>query len=972
MQNDSPNTTLPHEMGHYFDLFHTWFRYFKDDNNYDKENIARTGPCTNWDKTGDLLKDTPADPYSDKAGINNINSNCQFVYHSSYVDNCDQTNYSPLTDNMMITQQKDNCRTTFTEDQMERMNETLMDYRYDLLYNAVYLENSINSSNAGGTLHFGSQNYNSGSFVLTQDGNYNIGTNNERFSNYQSSGLNYKHNQWNSANDDYFLIRSVSITNDNNQFANFDPLKYAKIQIGLEGVPFSGQGTLEFQDPWYVKSDGTQPGNYWIQSTSPLEPTGKAGATEKGVFLNQQIVSGQPYYSARTQATQTINSYPANFQFWRAASDKAELNNANSLTTSVVFKDINAVVTANYKGNLISGDNYGFNSNSQRKVVRTDNGQLHMVYESMNQVWYTRSTDGGTTWLQEQKVDDISNNTKSCSISQNSNIVFIVYQSDAIPSIRVARFNNGVRSWIADVYTLSSYGYNAQAVIAAYSSEGALVVFKPTSTSLLRARNVRCSGLLCSSWTIGTDFQIDYSTTSSTNASLVYLNQFNFLAFQNGTSEIRYVKFTAGIDSYSPQETSIVSSVSGFTNNQSPSISVQAENPVISWNGFNTSVPSAVVRRKVGSTWSGFNSFGNSTVRYTNNNSRRDGGEGSIIAWCNIYNEHKFVKLENGLYSSIMTLPESGGNGQIQISNGIDFSYIKSVVFKSPISSIYTVKPVNYNFQTLQKVNNEQSINYGRTVVVQQDKKNFVYYLGGVKVDGENIKFKDFVDTMKIENSEKMDEIMSTEYFHLTPKSELEFSNLYYAFDNEEYKQWKENNAQFKIELVNLNGKTTKGEFNISKFEESTITDDELFYKIDCSNLEEGTYYLRVNCKVDGDAKYFVNNVMYEDIPNLSKKTFEEIKIKSNGTPNDYHLGNNYPNPFNPTTVISFNLPQQEHVTLKVYDVLGKEVATLVEGVQNSGRHEVKFDASELASGIYFYTLKAGKFSQTNKMILVK
>ena len=83
-------------------------------------------------------------------------------------------------------------------------------------------------------------------------------------------------------------------------------------------------------------------------------------------------------------------------------------------------------------------------------------------------------------------------------------------------------------------------------------------------------------------------------------------------------------------------------------------------------------------------------------------------------------------------------------------------------------------------------------------------------------------------------------------------------------------------------------------------------------------------------------------------------------------------LEQNYPNPFNPSTVISYQLPVTSEVTLKVYNVLGNEVATLVDEYKPAGSYETKFDASGLASGIYFYQLKAGTFIQTNKMAYVK
>jgi type IX secretion system substrate protein len=85
-----------------------------------------------------------------------------------------------------------------------------------------------------------------------------------------------------------------------------------------------------------------------------------------------------------------------------------------------------------------------------------------------------------------------------------------------------------------------------------------------------------------------------------------------------------------------------------------------------------------------------------------------------------------------------------------------------------------------------------------------------------------------------------------------------------------------------------------------------------------------------------------------------------------------YSLNQNYPNPFNPSTKITYTVPETGMVTLKVYDVLGKEVATLVNRVVNSGQHVVNFNAENLSTGIYFYELSAGEFVQTNKMMLLK
>ncbi|MCE1164132.1 MAG: T9SS type A sorting domain-containing protein [Bacteroidetes bacterium] len=94
--------------------------------------------------------------------------------------------------------------------------------------------------------------------------------------------------------------------------------------------------------------------------------------------------------------------------------------------------------------------------------------------------------------------------------------------------------------------------------------------------------------------------------------------------------------------------------------------------------------------------------------------------------------------------------------------------------------------------------------------------------------------------------------------------------------------------------------------------------------------------------------------------------------IGNNTSPVTFKLGQNYPNPFNPVTKISYALPKQGFVTLKIYDVLGKEVATLVNESKNAGEYTVDFNASSLSSGVYFYKLESGSFSDIKKMTLIK
>jgi hypothetical protein len=96
------------------------------------------------------------------------------------------------------------------------------------------------------------------------------------------------------------------------------------------------------------------------------------------------------------------------------------------------------------------------------------------------------------------------------------------------------------------------------------------------------------------------------------------------------------------------------------------------------------------------------------------------------------------------------------------------------------------------------------------------------------------------------------------------------------------------------------------------------------------------------------------------------------LRVEERLIPGEYALRQNYPNPFNPTTTIRYELPIDAHARLTVYDMLGKEIATLVDADQEGGYYEVSFGADALASGVYFYRLTAGTYTSIQKMLLVR
>jgi hypothetical protein len=104
----------------------------------------------------------------------------------------------------------------------------------------------------------------------------------------------------------------------------------------------------------------------------------------------------------------------------------------------------------------------------------------------------------------------------------------------------------------------------------------------------------------------------------------------------------------------------------------------------------------------------------------------------------------------------------------------------------------------------------------------------------------------------------------------------------------------------------------------------------------------------------------------------LEMESGTDVEDQDGELPASFSLEQNYPNPFNPSTMIEYSLPQKSYVSLAVFDALGQQVAALVEGDQGAGRHQVAFDASGLASGVYLYRLNAGDFVQTRRLVVVR
>ncbi|MBU0473887.1 MAG: T9SS type A sorting domain-containing protein [Bacteroidetes bacterium] len=176
-------------------------------------------------------------------------------------------------------------------------------------------------------------------------------------------------------------------------------------------------------------------------------------------------------------------------------------------------------------------------------------------------------------------------------------------------------------------------------------------------------------------------------------------------------------------------------------------------------------------------------------------------------------------------------------------------------------------------------------------------------------------------------------------------------------------------------------GKPSSGAFTANSQSNINLGDPDFFFMLTdgCGYLiDDHKYLAHTGTEIDenvwltqedvanGDDTVVKSAIAWINKTSTSIKSFDEVQNL------DFHLFNNYPNPFNPSTIISYYLPSKSKIVIKIYDIFGSEVATLEDEIKSAGNHSIKFNAENLSSGIYFYQMKAGNFVKLKKMILLK
>jgi thermolysin len=664
-------------------------------------------------------------------------------------------------------------------------------------------------------------------------------------------------------------------------------------------------------------------------------------------------------------STKTVGSRTYNFAGWAGS-------NGYSSSFSITPTD-NASYTALYKLTNYASTSSGFGESSQKKLVRTNDGYLHKVYESMGYVWYEMSTDNGSTWTIMNNGRPLSEfEGKSPSIDNSGTGVAIVWQekNGDYFTIRLAYHvfpgNTLYFGYVCDWHTIP-YSHNSTPVIA-YSGEQMLVAWNDSDHLVYNY----CTASFYNNpvwYTSSYGEPISGTDANSLNPTVAVRKDGGttvfHLAWQQGNTyscAIKYCSVTPDAQhnlTFSSIETP--SAGDAFNDNRNASISVVTDYPALVWEGRiyygSEAGQTTAISRSSGGWGTSFNKYGSNVNSPTSYN--------GIVTWSE--GTQNFTD-KMFRWGSIKTLSTTGK--YLQLSNGPDANSMYAV-------SLNNTSP--YTFQTTPNVGSiskaAQAVNHsGRQGIIKKGNTEFYFTLADVSVDNEPVAFKQSPENVDVKSNTDFNSYLTTDQFNISDDSKISFSLSYGFIDSlaslSELKN--DSELEFYVELVDVNSNEVIGSYEKIKFNNNNITSmNSKTYQLSTKGSGSRAVQLRIVSAVSFEGQYYFADIL-NDAEVLAKNNVEELAYTGSAVVTSYDLMQNYPNPFNPATTITYQLPKDGMVTLKIYDAIGTEVITLVNEYKPTGRYNVTFNASSLASGVYFYRLQVNDFTSSKKLILMK
>jgi parallel beta-helix repeat protein len=868
----------------------------------------------------------------------------------------------------------------------------------------LFLQNIIAGTNSGGFLSINGAAYSSGNAAsVAYNQSYTIatkalndGTNIDRFPNYKSLGITYKHNNWVQLASDKLLQRSVYLTTQNiQQFAYYFPLNSLTLQTNLDGTVYTGSngGYVSFVDPWYVAdASGSQPGTA-VNITSGNSPTGAYNQSSGGVFLNQSGPANSwnpPVYSLQAPATQTINGHSGYFGGWSVSpSGAATFENASSATTKVVFNSAGAVIAANYLYSVVSTNmtlpagTYTFAGNvtvNSGATLTLSSGTTLKFPSGAGLTVNGRLVASGTTFTGVSNATWSGVTFNSANGSSLSNVT-ISYASSPIVI-------NSTSSITLNSVLINNSNFGSNAALRAYYSS-------PTISYLtINGQSGSWNGVRFASYSSGS---LNWSSIQSCGAGngVVVEGGSSPLIFDNTISNNHYhgiIVINNG--SGNPILEGNVLNANGMVGTTKVYNGIEVNNSHATIEANTIRYSNFGVRSELSGLAEayGLNGYGANVI--TNNGYGLE-AYSSATVWFG-GDDYNYAGTCNSIYANDVYDAIAASNGYLMAkynwwgayppnsskithdgNSTVDYSSYERREGDCPtgitplvisdsskgnapvISALLTAAPTPADTNITDIMNNaEQSIS-------KRDFEKAKYFLGRVLRNASDKKEQESAAAMLHAVLRKTnDTTLIGSFVQYKKRNEssilanelLASSNLALDRLDDAFALYSDMTSQFA-------GSET-GKYALTALA-SLSSFDEKYSKISDNALS--TLLQKYGQSVDGG----VVAALVRGNESANQKAGNGNSENMATATAEFSI-DNFPNPFNPTTTIEYTLPQADNVTLKVYDIVGREIATLVSGYATEGKHSVTFDASRLSSGMYFYKFQAGKTNIIKKMLLLK
>lgn len=621
--------------------------------------------------------------------------------------------------------------------------------------------------------------------------------------------------------------------------------------------------------------------------------------------------------------------------------------------------------------------------NSQRKVIRQSSGTLHMVFETNQEIWYARKSTTDLVWNSYQRLSSgIGGGNSYPCITERSGNLYAVWQKANVTNwdIVYSYSTNGGTSWLSNPSIVSSNfscpspGPTPSIIVSTPSNSFELMIAYRTSTAIKSTRST--NNPTGGNWS--TPIVVANTNSNSKNPSLTYRsNDYGYFKLVwEENSKIYY-------ENYYPDSWSNLVYVSNtfgaIANESNPTIALVSNNDRhIAWQGTYNGQGVIVTSKNLASVFTLFKNSNTSVHYYKPSLTGHINGRASFVwhdnannLWKDTYNGTNWVNGNgngvqignNGFNPTTSIMNPPGGDAKVMWTEGSSSPYslrlYATTLNKLVASSDDYHRMVIVGDSTFQSY---LSIEIGKINII--DDHNAVQAIEFLSVDDS--KMYSAADASLVLETVPFTVSKSARYLQIASEIETYNSTLFL------------NNKLLNFEILDANTGTM-----LAKFGSITVADENDKFELSDTVIHSvSPYELPIKVRLQISDNFLSADKLQVAIFNILIQNFALEKQgnprSESSMPKQFVINHNHPNPFNPSATIEYALPVNAHVALKIYNLIGQEVAMLVDETQTAGYKTVYFNASKFPSGVYFARLSvlslSGKqlYQETKKLVLMK